>query len=73
MSPITAAGIHTATFNMAKVRPTARASMLVATENTTRLQPRVGSPRSARDSSDADRASRMAFTPMKESSPKAIQ
>ena len=41
--PITTAGFQTLTPSMARVSPTAKASMLVATESITMVSPRVGS------------------------------
>jgi len=45
--PLTALGYHTGTRNIAMLKPTASASMLVAMESNTRITPRVGSPASS--------------------------
>jgi len=44
ITPISATGIQMETSSMARPRPTAKASMLVATLNPTRDQPLEGSP-----------------------------
>ena len=69
-SPIVTLGVQMATSSMARRKPTASASMLVATLSVTSVSPREGSRGSA--SSEA-RPERIMRTPTKESSASAIQ
>ncbi len=69
---MTTLGTQIETFRNAMLSPTASASMLVAIERTTSIQPRVGSP-AASPFSSFERASRSIFPPTNASRPNATQ